>query len=109
MDLNIFVLGIVVIVIHSGIGYVTIHLTGGTMVKMVKMVGKWLVGVLIQSDEEYGNCIIGDSPREWPYLCKTVLHIGKDLLLMGLLVAVVEMSVLLHWHMTGLSGFLVSV
>ena len=84
----------------------TIHLTGGTMVRMV---GKWLVGVLIQSDEEYGNCIIGDSPPEWPYLCKIVLHIGKDLLLMALLVAVVEMSVLSQWHMTGLSGFLVSV
>ena len=67
------------------------------MVKMVKMVGKWLVGVLIQSDEEYGNCIIGDSPLVWPFnLCKTILHIGKDVLLMGLLVVVVEMSVLLQ-------------
>ena len=106
MDHSIFVLEIALIVIHSGIGHVTIHLTGGAMVRMV---GKWLVGVLIQSDEEYGNCIIGDSPPVWLYLCKTILHIEKDLLLMGLLVAVVEMSVLSQWHMTGLSGFLVSV
>ena len=82
------------IVIHSGIGHVTIHLAGGVMVRMV---GKWLVGVLIQSDEEYGNCIIGDSPLVWPFnLCKTILHIGKDVLLMGLLVVVVEMSVSLQ-------------
>jgi hypothetical protein len=106
VDQSIYVVGIVVIVICSGIGHVTIHLTDGAMVRMV---GNWLVGVLIQRDEEYGNCIIGDSPPEWPYLCKTVPHIGKDLLLMGLLVAVVEMSVLSQWHMIGLSGSLVSV
>ena len=96
------------IVIHSGIGHVTIHLTGGAMVRMV---GKWLVGVLIQrvTDEEYGNCIIGDSLPEWPYLCKTILHIERDLLLMDPLVIAVEMSVLLQWRMTGLSGFPASV
>ena len=82
------------ILIHSGNGHVTICLAGGAMVRMV---GECLVGVLIQSDEEYGNCIIGDSPLVWPFnLCKTILHIGKDLLLMGLLVEVVEMSVLLQ-------------
>ena len=106
MDQSISVVVIAVIVVRSWIGHVTNHLTDGVMVRMV---GNWLVGVLIQSDEECGNCIIGNSPPEWPYLCKTVLDIGKDLLLMGLLVAVVEMSVLLQWHMTGLSGFLVSV
>ena len=64
MGQSIFVLGIVVFVIHSGIGHGIIHLTGEVMVKMM---GKWLVGVLIQVDEVYENCTIGDSPPVWPY------------------------------------------
>ena len=91
------------IVIHSGIGHGMIHLTGEVMVE------KWLVGVLIQIVEVYENCTIEDSPPVWPYLSKTILHIGKDLLLMDLLVVVVEMFVLLQWRMTGLFGFLVSM
>ena len=94
------------IVIHSGIGHGMIHLTGEVMVRMV---GKWLVVVLIQIVEVYENRTIEDSPPVWPYLSKTILHIGKDLLLMDLLVVVVEMFVLLQWRMTGLFGFLVSV
>ena len=74
---------IAVIVVCSGIGHVTIHLTGGVMVRMV---GKWLVGVLIQVVEGHENRTIEDSPPVWPYLSKTILHIGKDLLLMALLV-----------------------
>ena len=45
----------------------------------------------------------------WSYLSKLIPHIGKDLLLMDLLVVVVEMFVLLQWRMTGLFGFLVSM
>ena len=92
------------IVIHSGVGHRMIYLTGE-----VRMVGEWLVGVLIQSVEVYENRTIEDSPPVWPYLSKTILHIGKDVLLMDQSVVVVEMFVLLQWHMTGLFGFPVSV
>ena len=83
-----------------------INLMGEVMVRVVQ---KWLVGVLIQIVEVYENRTIEDSPPVWSYLSKTIPHIGKDLLLMDLLVVVVEMFVLLQWRMTGLFGFLVSM
>ena len=83
-----------------------INLMGEVMVRVVR---KWLVGVLIQIVEVYENRTIEDSPPVWSYLSKTIPHIGKDLLLMDLLVVVVEMFVLLQWRMTGLFGFLVSM
>jgi hypothetical protein len=98
--------GIVVIVICSGIGQVTILLAGGAMVRMV---GECLAGVKDRSHEKYGNRIAGNSLPAWLYLCKTILHIERDLLLMDQLVIAVEMFVLLQWRMTGLSGFPSSV